>query len=1773
MAIVALTTQTPLPYGEWLKYQDSLNPDNSQSAYFTYVQNWYENQSTIDSTNKNNLKKEYIQLIKDLSFLFASSETNDPFLKNIDYSNDEELIYSIPFFAKKLRQIAVVFQKKRESLKQAKLKYNLIGSNDGLEKLLYDYVLKGFTNTENSITQVPASQLISYFPDLSAVKDNFYIELEELYDTQTYFDSDPSVAIQEYLNSSELTDDIPLDGLSNEEIDAIISTRFLPRVAETTLSNVFKNYILNSPNLTTASLSSAAYNLIYNEIKASEKYLGETVYGLTAIRLKEINKPDATLSLNLTQGNNWFYWPSGNKVLNDSIFNNTFQPIEINSSGFVSSSATGGTNYTNSDLIFTDKNGIVEGAWLRGAYTIKQENVMTVSINGAETRDFIFPFPDIKISSKGLTFEGYGIDDTNNTVINLLNPQTRADVLNSYYTYSLPNTSCDPIYINQTSLIEAGAYAEVFSPEADNIIKKTKITDTSTVYNEEDLGEIEQAYLYKFERTDLPISSGLNQIHWPILTYTSDDSSPITIKDDFCLPIKLSEINPSHAMVGSIAGTSFLDSDVVYKFNSRNGEPIEAAWLGTKRISELDTQYGATSIYDISATKCAEAIEGAVQSSLSFIANGLDKISFVWMDPDTKADDVFKYRDHLPTCRYGKSMPHNFYKDQDFQNPNPLNSTDYWKNCNCKSVNYSPIGHTGEKYSDYNGITDYLFADPDGLGVDFSLNSWSDTRGFDVNNSPQFAYYKITDGDTPIGWGKGYWKNGNNTPFILKTGRRYTYYRSSFRKDNTNTNNSPYFVSNYAYKNIKGLYTSEKIYDLVILIDISKSQTNVLDKTKTIVKETINKILNNSKNNVQISVATFGTNTSRISWLTKDFKTLNYFVNQISVPKSPDEYKTNLYNALQLAQNILKVKVTSGSVYDTGLRDLCSKLNFSIFEKTIGVIKPINIPQNGESKILIFSDGLNNVYNTNNTPVDDIKNSGIEIYGIDIGELSTDNNTIENISSLKDYFNLQKFLTSGDGDIESFIEYISMKLGGDISVRPIWYKAIRDSLGNWVETNDLSDMVINAGDYIAYVHRDSVLYNSPTNTNASFTTPSISFTLNVKLDGWDYINNNFDSSNLGESFGGKPFWGKVYTSPDDINNFYKGTMSLGGQIRFVNDYVPLHQPQISSMILKTGDNIQYVRKNKKPIKWKELLLFNVSISSYQWNKLTMKKDYSNLSDFLRNGKLDEIVNDTNEISDLKLESYSSFKPAYYNYYAQNPLTYNENLYLLNRCLNSFVVYNTGISINPQEPWANLDNVHYPTMATVSFPSQTISEKQVGEYLSPEKLGTPFYRGKGYTIEIDNDSLAYIDSISAERMFLDIGKYGNRNRGLTKKDQISPTKIKNISNKWLMEPYSSASKGGVMINTQENQKLTPYQTNYEIYGKNSYGLARQDDIFQFWTPAISGIWNEPQKYPLTLRQELPKKEFIKRKESLLTNKGILDNWRIDIFGNDYGIYKSFSPIDLNGLYMWFSADYGTVSEISYDAFVPDTLAEHNSVVKKWKDRSGKNNNLLVYNNSTPILKVDENNVHSIYFGASSNFTNLFNLNNRGVTMFVVGSYKNADITNTIAATSYQVMASFGEFLSGVDVNYITKGSLVFANKYGDFNFLFGNNIGYQPLSSSPIITQVELTDYYGYVGSFYPPTTSTYLFEAVFDQPYAKAYINGELFADNIGTLVPADSGNYYDAPLYSTGGFWVGSYDKNTLTTDCSVSEIIFYNRTLSETERKQVENYIFKKYPKIINN
>lgn len=1442
---ISLETTKPLSFNEWTEL-NSTNFILNYDAYLEYLKLWYANRKELSGKKTTSLRQNYIELIQDLTYFFTEEE-KELFLNELDYENDLDLIKAVPYFARKLKEISQILCNKRESLKDSKLKYNLISSNQGVEKLLYDYILKGFTQRSDSYTQIPVPSIKNSLPSLSAIKDHFYVEIEELYDSQNYQDSDPNVHISQYVNIKELFLKNPT--LNQDTVIKLLATRLFPRVAENENSFYYKKIINSAENSTEERTS------LNNLIDVNKKYLGETVYTLTASRIEENKIP---LKLTFEEGNNWFYWPSGEKILDTGLYDNVYEPILINDSNFYKSGATAGSKPSESDLIYVERNGMVEGAWLNGSNQTEVTASIKLFLESQKTNEFIFPYVGYKLDPKTLEWGGHLLTNLDNYYkYDLLDINLQNKILQQYFFETLPLSSSLPIYLNNTNLNELSDQSSTFSDEADVIIKRENLKSRIDVYKDYSKLPSEEAFLYKPIKTDLPVSLGLNFVYWPFIVFDENYNIPINSTPDVCEPVYLGNIVPGYPMGGAISGFSYATSDVIFKYEGRSENVIEAAWLGAPPVSSLDTNNLNTSIkvYSTSAVTPPALLDGPVQCALALYVPPNTRESFVWCDQDTYADEVFTYKPHSVDCEYGRSLPHNYSKDLSRVNPQTNSNLAHWKKCTCKSVIFSPIGHDGEVFSDYNGAADYLFADPFGLGENFLVNSWFDTRGFDVSNSPQFSFYQLNSNSTEprdfnMGWGPGSWKTSSGDRMVLKTGQRYTYYRSSLKTPGSLTSEDrmpPYFVVNYAYKNLQVIGVPGNPVDLCIIVDNSGSQSSDIIKSKEVATKLINDLLplvdEYGRNLFQISLVSFDLESSLVQILTQNEEKdiLLSQLQTISVPEAYPEYTTNINKGLKEAYNIL---TTSGTYTFEG-------------------IKKNNTPNSNPltlRKILLLSDGVENQdIGLSISTAADIKAKDIAINVVSLastGAIVTPNNRLlfqiaSDTDTYFDYAGYQASNSEVEKSFENFYRNILNTLlkgtAGKAAPKTVgWRKAVKNVEGQWIGLEDPSDMIIRPGDFLGYLHRPECSYDAE--NNSDFNQRAISFPVNIPL-----------KDSLGRD-GAKPFWGKMYNSPQEIstvqdNRFNKETNILGGHIRFYNDYVPIHQPEVSDMVLNNGDFIQYNLKGIRDLIWEQPITMNVLETQNKWKKLIFYKGVSNLKDLpLKNGNIDKIGYGSDEDSSLPLVEFSLYKKTFYNYYARKPFSLEEGLTRINNCKNNRMQITTAVAISPTQPYSNLTNRFYPTVATINYPELLISEKDTGFYLTPDKLGVSTYRGRGYNNVINEEGIDLISQKNTELLFISPHKYGFQNRGLTQNNQYAPVITLNVDSLWMLEPLHKNKKTGIYKDVLVNQKLIPYQSSYEILNQNSVGLSRQGT------------------------------------SSILVDQGDLINWRVDLFGNDYGLYK-------------------------------------------------------------------------------------------------------------------------------------------------------------------------------------------------------------------------------------------------------------------------------------------
>jgi len=187
-----------------------------------------------------------------------------------------------------------------------------------------------------------------------------------------------------------------------------------------------------------------------------------------------------------------------------------------------------------------------------------------------------------------------------------------------------------------------------------------------------------------------------------------------------------------------------------------------------------------------------------------------------------------------------------------------------------------------------------------------------------------------------------------------------------------------------------------------------------------------------------------------------------------------------------------------------------------------------------------------------------------------------------------------------------------------------------------------------------------------------------------------------------------------------------------------------------------------------------------------------------------------------------------------------------------------------VYIEGKSPYINLPNINFPTVATFNYNYTTEPESKTGYYLTPEKLGTPVYLGRGYNIDID------YNKIELEGKYIDLNKYGPYTQGLTQESQNYPVKIISIDSRWSYEDLFSGNRTGTVINQVNKQKFIPYQSVYEITKEYEIGINRVpiswNNTFDFRNVALSSKHIAP------------------------LNLGNLIYWNQDIYGINYELYE-------------------------------------------------------------------------------------------------------------------------------------------------------------------------------------------------------------------------------------------------------------------------------------------
>ena len=759
-----IDSATPYNFRQWQSRNIGIISSNEFEQYNEYLKNWYIDRKE-EITSVDYIRAQYINLLIEINTIFR--DTNLDWITEANLQDDWDLETVIHFYSRKLKEIAFHIISQREMVKKAKLRYNMVGANQALEKLFYEYILLTYTKRPYSLVSPTASAWECY-PVLSDVSGKFQITIEELYDDEEYYDKNPNLSASEYfdLNSPTLLDFIGTQNFPISALEWLYSAGFND-VSANNIAIWIPPSAINLPLSAYEAGPSSNLNE-YNYFDLSKKYLGEKQwlaeggYYIPFLKL---------VTFDVKALNNWFYWPSGEFYAEvDKLV--TYDPILLSDTNFAKL-GTASVDFISADKIFVQKGLVTEAAWLAQVDYKTTSETMSAFLKANDSTVFKFPWPGYGLSGDDFNWTGPSLINADKS-FEYLETKYRNAVIDAYWsqTKAFDDFNIEPILLNDTNLINNNATA------ATNFVSADKVTVRDMPHDETPdgiyTGAQQYAWLYDYDYTQIPIAIGENSILWPLERIDTSIISPSATLPITCENVALSSITN---LAGSTAGFAISSSDVIFKLNAFGDEITDVAWLS-----------GTTFLWTF------EAPYAVIQDGFATKVNPGEYSLFLWTGNTTDVNEVFKYHKHASDCPYKVSS----------RNPKPLEDvvdheynteigTDRWDYCNCRAFHYSPCGHSGE-ITDYSGVHDFIIEDfnyPD----PFNLSTWHDLSGNLPIPSPSFVWYKTSA--PGINFESGSWINPTSGDSLnLLSGHIYRYYRTNLKRDPKQFS-LPYLVAFY----------------------------------------------------------------------------------------------------------------------------------------------------------------------------------------------------------------------------------------------------------------------------------------------------------------------------------------------------------------------------------------------------------------------------------------------------------------------------------------------------------------------------------------------------------------------------------------------------------------------------------------------------------------------------------------------------------------------------------------------------------------------------------------------------------------------------------------------------------------------------------------------------------------------------------------------------------------------------------------------------------------
>jgi hypothetical protein len=255
-----------------------------------------------------------------------------------------------------------------------------------------------------------------------------------------------------------------------------------------------------------------------------------------------------------------------------------------------------------------------------------------------------------------------------------------------------------------------------------------------------------------------------------------------------------------------------------------------------------------------------------------------------------------------------------------------------------------------------------------------------------------------------------------------------------------------------------------------------------------------------------------------------------------------------------------------------------------------------------------------------------------------------------------------------------------------------------------------------------------------------------------------------------------------------------------------------------------------------------------------------------------------IINDDAEVTNL---DYSEF----YNYRKQidNLNRVKQVEYVSDRLgaeINELKAGRISLLNSPEKPWRNLLNRHGVSVNDRHATTDQKSIDEIGGFFLPRNTGVLTFFSFKPELNITNNSV----SVS---LIQDAKKHGNSVWSSTIGNPIDHHE--DVT--WVKADIANGGLYGDIVNSRTHAKFSGYTSIDEVSLYPHHGVSRTTDRFGFFSGNRNAEWANEDVFPV-------KDQFVfdidARQEKLLVGHQTLCQWRTDIFGNEFALYKQIQP---------------------------------------------------------------------------------------------------------------------------------------------------------------------------------------------------------------------------------------------------------------------------------------